>query len=75
KNKIKVSLDSSDQKLSTKLQVAWEEKIPLVVIVGQEECKQMKLTVKNQRLNKELKCSKEELLEVLLEELKEREEN
>lgn len=71
KNRIKVSIDSSTEKLSAKLYQACKEKIPYVAIVGEKEQELEELTVKLQRSHRELKCSKEKLLEYLEEELKE----
>lgn len=68
-------MDTSTQKLGAKLHSACREKVPFVAIVGEKEQNEKKLTVKMQQSNREIRCSKEELLESLLKELKEREES
>ncbi|MCH9632112.1 MAG: Threonine--tRNA ligase [Chlamydiae bacterium] len=75
KNNIAVTMDTSTQKLGAKLHSACREKVPFVAIVGEKEQNEKKLTVKMQQSNREIRCSKEELLESLLKELKEREES
>ncbi len=71
RNNILVTIDSSEQKLSAKLSRACKEKVPNLAIIGKKELEQNKLTVRTQSFSGEKRCSKEELLEDLVKQLKE----
>lgn len=72
KNNVAVTIDNSAEKLSVRLKKAYIEKVPRITIIGKKEQDEEVLTVKLEHLGKELTCSKEMLLEQILEELTER---
>ena len=71
-NNIRVSLEVAKRNLKECLQNVCKKRVPYVALIGEREQKQKKLTVKMQRVHKEIECFKEQLLDRLLEELKQR---
>ena len=63
KNNINVDLYSDNNKLKKQLQYANNNKIPFVVIVGEEEIKSKKYTLKNMETGKQEKLTLNKILD------------
>jgi len=65
KQGLNVAVDLSERQVSKQVKTADKEKIPFVLVVGEEEVKSGKYKVKNFKESKEVEASKEEIIGIV----------
>ena len=69
-NGVRAELDDADENLGTKVRSAKNEKIPYWIVVGDKEIEAKKITLESRDAGQLGQMSKEDLLQKLLEEIK-----
>jgi len=67
---IRADIDESQHRLSRKIRVAEQEKIPYMIIIGEKEVQEKKITVRKHRVGNLGSFSLDEFLERILEEIR-----
>lgn len=63
---MRVAEDFTERKIGAQMKAASKQKVPFVVVIGEDEAKSKKLTLKDMASGKEWKLKKEEVLKKMV---------